>query len=466
MEPLTLADVAQASRGRVLGVGALTPVTGLSIDSRTVGAGDLFACLPGERFDGHAFAEAARAAGAAALLVERPLESELPQVLVDRTLDALGRLGRWNRRRAASALVVAITGTNGKTGTKDLTAAALGSALTTVASPRSFNNQVGVPLTLLAARAGTGAIVVELGTNAPGEIAALAALTEPEVGVITNINAGHLQGLGSVAGVLAEKGSLLDALVGRRLAVLNRDDPSHPALAARAPGDVISFGFSPAADLRATDLHGSLLETRFRVDGGGPSVRLRHLGRHAVLNGLAALAVARAAGVDLAGAAEALSHVPPPPGRLQVRRKGQLTILDDSYNANPGSLAAAAAAMAELTQPGRRVFVVGDMLELGEHAHELHRAAGRALAQCFPRLLVAVGRYAEQLVAGAREIGLQADAIVSCADRQQAGIALGQRVQAGDVVLIKGSRRMALDTLVAGLEVGDGPGGDEAAMAP
>jgi UDP-N-acetylmuramoyl-tripeptide--D-alanyl-D-alanine ligase len=463
VDALRLEAVLAATGGRRAGADGDPELGGVSIDSRAVTKGQLFVCLPGDRFDGHDFAEAAAASGVGALVVERELPVDLPQVVVSSALQALGALGQLRRRAATDALVVGVTGTNGKTGTKDLATAALGAGRRTVGSLNSYNNAVGVPLTLLDIASDTEAVVVELGTNAPGEIASLTALAEPELAIITNVHAGHLEGLGSLAGVRAEKACLLQGLVGRQVSVLNRDDPSYSALADLAPGEVVSYGLSAEADVRARDVRCSIEATRFVLEDGDREVTLRHLGRHAVFNGLAALACAQVAGVDLDAAVEAMGHVPPPPGRLQFRRRGGLFVLDDSYNANPGSLAAAAAAVAELGHPGRRVFVVGDMLELGEASHELHRAAGRALAQSFPHHLVSVGRFAKDVVAGAVEIGLDRAQCQSCADVDEAREALRPLLQSGDLVLVKASRRMALEEVVAGIALPEPEG--EAAIA-
>ncbi len=453
METLSLDTLCSMLKGRREGGRASLKVKRVVTDSRHVQAGDLFVCLVGDRFDGHEYAEQAMRSGAVAVLVHRKKLAVQPAIVVKDTLKAFGQLGRAIRVRAKDhkdPLVVAVTGTNGKTGTKDLTAAALGCDRRTVASRQSFNNAIGVPITLLDIEPKTEAVVVEVGSNAPGEIRQLAKLVKPEVAVITNVHAGHLAGLHDLEGVLKEKSSLLDGLTGRKAAVLNRDDPSFDSLRERAPGEVISFGVDPAADLHALDVRCAANGTSFRVNDGRV-VQLAHLGRHSVLNALAALAVARLSGVDPVRAAEALATVPPPPGRLQLRKLGKLTVLDDSYNANPGSLAAAAATLNEVGLGGRRVFVVGDMLELGPRAASLHRAAGRTLAAAGPELLVAVGIHAKDIVQGAIESGVDADSCVACSDRDCAVEVLERALVPGDVVLVKGSRGMALDALVRDL---------------
>ncbi|MGQ0552135.1 MAG: UDP-N-acetylmuramoyl-tripeptide--D-alanyl-D-alanine ligase [Planctomycetota bacterium] len=456
MESLSLGQVAAAVSGQLSQPNsAQKAVARVCTDSRQVRPGDLFLCLRGPHHDAHEHAAGALAAGAVALVVSRPLPETAPQIVVSDTGAALGALGRAVRRglgRPASAPalhVVGITGTNGKTSTKDLTRAALSARYATVASRSSFNNEVGVPLTLLEIGAGTQAAVVELGTNAPGEIAALAAQAEPTVGVITNIQPGHLQGLGSLSGVLAEKSALLAALVGPRCAVLNRDDPAFAELARRAPGPVLSFGFDPAAHVRAEDLRCSPEGTRFRLRGH--EVRLQLLGRHAASNALAALACAELLEVPLGSAIAALAEVAPAPGRLVLRQCGDLTLIDDSYTANPGSLLASCAAVSALGLPGRFVAVVGEMLELGADSAALHRRVGEQLGAQRPGLLLVVGEAAQPLLAGALAAGLPASAALSAPDLAAAGALLDRVLAPGDVVLLKASRRAQLDQLVTRL---------------
>ena len=422
-------------------------------DSRWIKPGDLFVCLEGPRFDGHTFAAEALEEGALGVVAHRDVPAGVPHLRVTDTLEALQDLALATRRIHDASLdgrVIGITGTNGKTSTKDLAAAALGAAFPCVASERSFNNAIGVPLTLLAVDADTEALVVELGTNRPGEIAAITRLARPEIGVITNIDRGHLAGLGSLEGVREEKVSLLAGLVGRQVSVLNRDDPSFEWLAERAPGPVIGFGCDDRADVVASDVRLSGRDTRFVIDGR-VEVTLRLLGRHAVSNALAAIAAACAAGVELPAAAAAVEQVLSPPGRLQVRELGDVTVIDDTYNANPGSLAAALSVLGELRGAGRLVIVMGDMLELGEAAGALHADAGKGLAGVAPGLVVAVGEQSGRVVAGATDAGLAAGAAHACAAWEQALDVLEQQLRPHDVVLVKGSRGVVLDRLVSRL---------------
>ncbi len=448
-----LGEAAAATGGELRGGDGRRLLRRVTTDSRDVRAGDLFVCLEGPRFDGHDFAAGALASGAAAVVSHRDLVDIRPVIRVADTLAALGALGRHVREQLAAvgeALVVGVTGTNGKTTTKDLTAAALGARWPTVSSRRSFNNAIGVPLTLLDMTAQTRAVVVEMGTNHPGEIRQLASLCEPDVGIITNVQPGHLAGLLSLEGVREEKGCLLEALSGRQVAILNRDDPSFDALARRAPGPVIGFGLSPAAEVRATDVRCDGKGTRFLV-GGSLEVTLQLFGRHTVSNALAAIACACVAGVDQRAAAAALGAVPPVAGRFAVRRLGEITVIDDSYNANPGSLAAALAAVAELRLPGRLVLVVGDMLELGSRSAELHEEAGRQVGAAGPAVVLAVGDQAGHLLSGARQAGLPARALHGVRTCDAAAAVLAAELRPGDVVLLKGSRGVALDRLVSSL---------------
>jgi len=452
VEPVILGDAAQAVGGLLLG-DAGTSIRRVTTDSRDVRAGDLFVCLRGERHDGHDFAAGALRAGAAAVLTDRELPGLRPQLVAGDALVALGALAAHTRRRLEGArcpLVVGVTGSNGKTTTKELIAAALLPRGPVVASERSFNNALGVPLTLLKLSHATRSAVIEMGTNAPGEIAGLAALARPHVGVITNVQPAHLAGLGSVEGVRREKGSLLAGLSGPRLSVLNRDDPCFEALAASAPGPVLSFGVHAAADVRATQVRCLPEGTRFRLDGHR-TVSLRLLGEHAASNALAALAVARAAGVDEDAAVAALAQVNSPPGRLSVSHTREFTIVDDTYNANPGSFAAALAAVSRARLPGRLVVVAGEMLELGDEAAALHEAAGRQVAAAGATLLVAVGPRARDVVAGARRGGLSAGAARACASQAEAEAVLREALRPGDVVLLKGSRGARLENLAARL---------------
>ncbi len=447
-------------------------VEGVSTDSRTTARGDVFFALSGPRHDGHLHLDAAFDRGAVAAVVagERiaALRDRNPgRVLLaaDSPLDALGSLARaW--RRESGARVVAVTGSCGKTTTKDMIATALRAAgKRCVAAPRSFNNNVGLPLTLLSLASDDEVAVVELGTSAPGEIAALAAIARPDVAVLTCIGESHLQHLGSAEGVLAEKMSIVDHLRpdGLRTVVVNGDDPrlagAASRLAVRAGGPRVTTVGRASDDPRDDD-H----DVRARVDSAGwdgvsfqilpDGARVRLScpgGRHLVSNALLAVGALGALGIDTEVAAAGLAGFEPPEGRFRLHRAGGVVLVDDTYNANPTSVRAALEAVSELA--GRRlVLVLGDMRELGACSAERHREVGRAAAALQPLRLVAVGPLAREIASGARDAGLPIDRIEVADDPLDAADAIVDDLRSGDVVLFKASRVVALERAVARVE--------------
>ena len=379
MRAMRVSEIVAATGGRCLGEADGALLRGVSTDTRTLRPGEAFVALKGERFDGHDFVPAALAAGAAAVVAEdrreirrAALESRVPFVLVDDTTLALGRMAVAYRRALDGTTVVAVTGSNGKTTTKEMIYRALSRRGPVVRSVRSFNNHVGVPLTLFSVEPGHRWAVLELGTNAPGEIAALAEMARPHIGVVTNIAETHLAGLGDREGVARAKGELVAALPADGCAVLNRDDPLCANLARLTEARVVFFGRDPAADVFVTDIRPTGEGISFRLNGRR-LVRLRVLGEHNALNAAAAVAVCRRLGLseeEVVSALEAFSGVPK---RLRVRRRGGVTILDDTYNANPGSMQGALGVLAGFPCRGRRVMVCGDMRELGAASRRLHR---------------------------------------------------------------------------------------------
>ncbi|MFG0318795.1 MAG: UDP-N-acetylmuramoyl-tripeptide--D-alanyl-D-alanine ligase, partial [Planctomycetota bacterium JB042] len=366
MEPQLTAEVAAAIGGTAIGRLPET-VAGVSTDTRALAAGELFVALRGESFDGHAFLERAAEAGAAAAVVDRDVDAPpLPLIRVADTGVALLDLARWVRGRLR-AKVVAITGTNGKTTTKDLVAKALAARHRVVSSPKSFNNFVGVPLTLFLADRETDVVVLEIGTNHPGEIATLGDVARPDVAAVTNVSEAHLEGLGSLEGVLEEKASLLDHVAEGGVTVLCRDEPSYDFLRERARGRVVSTGVKRRADYVATMPHCDFERIGFHVNGQD-RVRVPMIGCHNLYNALMAIAVAAELDVAVADASHALRDFEGPPMRLTRRRSGDRLVVDDAYNANPGSTKAAIKTFASIAAPGRKVLVLGDMLELGSGA--------------------------------------------------------------------------------------------------
>ncbi len=458
MEPFLTAEVIGAVRGAPSG---LPPerLVGVSTDSRTVGRGELFVALAGESFDGHAFLgdAAKRGAGAALVRPGTPAVAGLPFIVVADPGAALLELASFQRKRLR-AKIVAITGSNGKTTTKDLTAHALRAKHRVVSSPLSFNNQVGVPHTLFLAGPETDVVVLEVGTNHPGEIAALARVIRPDVAAITNVAPAHLEGLGTIEGVLVEKGSLLEHVADGGLAVLNADDPRHEQLRARAKCRVLTVGVTKRADHVATRPSCDLDRIGFHFDGK-ETVRVPLLGCHNLYNSLMALSIAVELDVPIAAAAAALRTFEGPPMRLEKRVSGARIVLNDAYNANPGSMLAAVKTFASLAFTGRRVLVLGDMLELGKDAERLHREVGEQLSCGDFALVAAVGPLAANVLDGARQHGFEEARLLAYADAESCARDLPRRLAPDDAVLVKGSRRMRLERVVETLLAGGGRGG-------
>ncbi len=430
----------------------LMKVRGVSTDSRALLPGELFFALPGRRVDGHDFAAEALRKGAAAVVVSRdvaiPHRLRERLILVPDTLRALGDSAR-EYRRTWGGMVIAVTGSNGKTTTREMTHHILSAEIPCRQSPRSFNTDVGVPLTLFLLDPRDKAGIVEMGANAPGEIAALAAIAEPNVGMITNIAETHLEGLGSVEGVARAKGELLRALGRSGVAFLNADDDWFDRLVAGYDGRVISFGLSPRAMFRGRELRPDRQGYAFTV-AGQVRVRLRVPGRHNVFNALAALALAHHLGLDLAAAAERLGEFRLPEMRYQVEHVNGITVVSDCYNANPGSMRAALQTFRETSAAGRRLAILGDMLELGQESERLHRSLGTEVARSGVDALWAVGRYAEHVIEAAKRSGLRAP-VFQADDVASAAPQVLDFLKPGDTVLVKGSRGMHMEKLLEGL---------------
>ena len=446
-----LAQMAAVSGGTLLGADA--GFNEVVLDSRRVAAGDLFVALSGSRADGHDFVAAAGAAGAAGALVAHRVETPLAQILVPDVAAALGAAARaW--RAAWSGNMLAVAGSNGKTTTKEMLAAILAEAGVTLATRGNLNNQLGVPLTLLRLAPGKRAAVIEIGANHPGEVAALAALVCPQVGLVTNAGAEHLEGFGSIEGVARAEGELFAALPPQGTAIVNVDDVYAPLWRGMTRARVVGFGFSAAADVRAEglrfdmDARGCVARFEIITPAGRRAIELALAGRHNVQNALGAAAAALATGASLEHVAAGLSGMRAVAGRLQFRQATSgAWLIDDSYNANPSSVRAAIDVLADLG--GRRWLVLGDMGELGDFAAGSHRDAGRfARARGVERL------YAHGPLAAlaAREFGSGAQCFESAEPLVRALQAeLGPDVR----LLIKGSRLNRLERVVAALTGAD-----------
>ncbi|MEK7385833.1 MAG: UDP-N-acetylmuramoyl-tripeptide--D-alanyl-D-alanine ligase [candidate division NC10 bacterium] len=452
MPLFTVQDIVRATQGALVTGDLAVPVTGVSIDSRTLGVGEAFFAIRGYRLDGHAFLGEAAGRGAACLVVHSlhdDVPANVPLVLVEDTTKALGLLAAYHRARF-SVPVVAVTGSNGKTTAKELIAGVLGTRWQVLKPSASFNNQWGLPLTLLKWAPEHEAVVVELGTNRPGEIAHLAGLARPTVGVVTNVAAVHTEFLGSLDGVREEKAGLVRAVPADGWVVLNADDARVAGMTRDAAARVITYGRAATAQVRAV---GDAVETArgvtFALEAGGAraTVTLALAGRHNVVNALAAAAVGVALGLPLDAIARGLAEAQPVAGRCVWRPAGDGRILDDTYNANPGSLRAALETVTAGRGTGRLVVVLGAMLELGAITEEAHREAGRAAVAAGE--LVGVGRSALWAVAAARAAGL-AEAHHATTFEDTVAHLLKHLVP-GDTVLVKGSRGMRLERVVDAL---------------
>jgi len=380
----------------------------------------------------------------AAIVENGAVDGDRPLIHVGDTIEALGRLAAYHRAQTSTA-VIAVTGSNGKTTTKCMIDHVLSQRLTGRAAPSSFNNAIGVPLTLLSVEHGDAYVVVEVGSNARGEVAALAEMASPNVGVVTSIGEAHLAGLDDRSGVAVEKMSLLSHVVRGGMAVVNTDCEEIAGIAKRGVGcNVVSFGTSDAADVRVGDVVGDVEATRFTINGRY-EVELPVPGRHNALNAAAAFAVCRRLSLEPEEIVEALATFRPPPMRLDVTRLGRMTVIDDSYNANPSSMAAAVDVLGGV-ESGRRVLVAGDMLELGSQSKALHEQTGRRIGNSHVDFLVAVGEHGDELITGARAENPEIQTI-RYQDVSQACRDLPKRLTEFDTVLIKGSRRLGLDRL-------------------
>jgi UDP-N-acetylmuramoyl-tripeptide--D-alanyl-D-alanine ligase len=453
MEARPLQFIASACEGELLSGSPDARVSRVCTDSRQVQVGDLFVPLAGEKFDAHDFLVEVARKGAAALLVARAkagqassLYHSVGLVTVDDTRLALGKLAV--RYRADFNLpVVAVGGSNGKTTTKELLAAVLRQKFNTLWSEASFNNDVGVPLTLLKLERGHGAAVIEVGTNHPGELPPLLQMARPQFGVLTNIGREHLEFFGDLAGVVQEEGSLAEFLPASGKLFLNGDGDWTESIVRRTKAGVVKVGFGRHNDWRAEQVRVGEDGVRFEVESPQSeftgAYRLRVLGRHQVPNALLALAAGRELGVTPEQARRGLAECAPPKMRLQIWETHGVRVLDDSYNANADSMLAALQTLHDLPCAGRRLAVLGDMAELGPHTAEAHREIGRSAAELGVNCLVAVGKFARETSQAAQAAGL--NDVTEFADVPAAAAAVKGFVRPGDLILLKASRATGLE---------------------
>lgn len=453
MKPLTLVQIRHAVQGRPLTPPPTAPptVTSVCTDTRQLSRNCLFIALRGERFDGHEFISQAVAGGAVAALVEEApanLPSDVYLIQVKSTRRAMGQLANCVRQTLRGK-VIAVAGSNGKTSTKHLIDAALAPRLRGSTSPKSFNNDIGVPLTIFPADPSQDYLVLEIGTNHPGEIKNLSDIAQPDVAVITNCGAEHLEGLVDLMGVRRENAAITSGLRDNGVLVVNGDDEDLLEATAGHRGRRITFGFERANDLFATDVQVEETGTRFRLNGSRRDVFVPMLGRHAAANALAAIAVGRRLGVPEELVISGLAHSSRPEMRLALSKVAGVTLLNDAYNANPNSMRAAleTAIALPVGASGRRVAVLGDMRELGEKSERYHRELGQLAAQLRFDLLACIGEHATYLADAALAAGHPAAALLRYESASAAAADLPARISPGDLVLIKASRGIQLETV-------------------
>jgi UDP-N-acetylmuramoyl-tripeptide--D-alanyl-D-alanine ligase len=460
MEPRSLEFIASACSAQLRSGSGDVRVVGISTDSRRVEPGELFVALKGERFDGHDFIHEVAAKAAAVVAEQSRTPSSLGKcalLVVDDTRKALGRLA-GEYRKDFGPRMVAVSGSNGKTTTKEIIAAVLNQRLSTLASQASFNNEIGVPLTLLQLDRSHGAAVLEAGTNHPGELAPLIRMIGPEYGVITSIGREHLEFFGDLEGVAREEGWLAELLPAGGKLLLDGDSPWSARLRERTRASVTLAGWDQQNAWRVSSVRQDRQGIAFRVvaprnDFSG-EYRLGLLGRHQAVNALFAIAIAADLGLTRSEVEHGLAECKPSKMRLQLWEANGVRVLDDAYNANADSMAAALLTLRELPCKGRRVAVLGDMAELGAQSEQAHEEIGRRAAETGVGQLFAVGKMAPVTARGARQAGL--NRVMEFSEVDTAAVAVKSFLKEGDLVLLKASRAARLERIAELLRAAEG----------
>jgi UDP-N-acetylmuramoyl-tripeptide--D-alanyl-D-alanine ligase len=449
MDPLTLPEIAAMSGAKLLGKDTGVSISNINKDTRSIQTGDLYVGLRGEKFDGNDFAADALLRGAAAVLLDsssiaQTLSKNHPVLLAENSLAALTRLAAAWRARL-KLRVLGITGSSGKTSTKEFAAAVLGSQYRVVKTRGNLNNHIGVPLSILEASTRDEAAVWEVGMNHPGEIAPLAALIQPACAIITNIGTAHIEYMKTRDAIAQEKGDLAVAVPADGAVILPEADDMTPRIAARCRAKIVRVGFS-CGDLSAESVEATSQGTNFNVVHGGVSrsASIPVHGLHMVQNALLALAAGIEMGVPLEKGIQGLAKTRLASGRLEMKTLAGVTYLDDSYNANPDSMVAALATLRQIPGTGRRIAVLGKMGELGDHAAEGYRHVGESAAK-FADVFFTVGSDASAMAVAARKAGL--GRVHEVEDTAAAARMLSQLARPGDFVLVKGSRSARMETL-------------------
>src|SRR5438477_8827117 len=450
MNPLTLSQVAQFAEASLSSGEGHVVINKVRTESRTVKPVELYVAVRGENFEGHDFIEAGAKAGATGALVDLNWAGYVPNnfalLRATDTLQAYQTLAA-NYRRSLALKVLGITGSNGKTSTKDFAASVLARRFRVTKTEGNFNNHVGLPRTILEATSEDEVAVWEIGMNHPGEIAALSKIAAPDAAIITNIGVAHIEFMGSREAIAAEKGALAEAIEPQGTVILNADDPFSEGIAARTRAKVVFAGTTTGA-VRAIELRQSADGSEFTIVEGAHRCRaqLPVAGSHMVQNALLAVAAGRAFGLSIEECAAGLSAAPLTKARLQIKEIGGVQFLDDSYNANPDSMKAALRTLVELDADGKRIAVLGEMHELGDQSERGHREVGETAAALKIDQLIAIGDIAAAIADAAGQAGLRKTTVVK--STSEAAEVLGEIAAPGDLVLIKGSRAVRTEEVI------------------
>ncbi|MES2791616.1 MAG: UDP-N-acetylmuramoyl-tripeptide--D-alanyl-D-alanine ligase [Planctomycetota bacterium] len=448
MESVSFAQLVASTRGNPVRILDFDDTfTEVVTDSRAVTRGSIFWALCGENQDGHNYVADAEARGAACCVVNRgqPIECAGPLVEVEHTLQALADFAGWYRLQR-DALVVGVTGSVGKTTTREMIYSTLNMGYDGIRSEKNFNNEIGLPLTLLQISRNHEFAVLELGARRTGDIRKLVEIAQPEIGVITAISPCHLETFGSMAGILQGKGELFEALPKSGFAVLAGDDEVTRTLAKRAACKVIQVGQGSHNQIRATNVEMGVNRLKFKV--GGTNYEVPVTGRHYLVSALAAIAVGREIGLETEAIVRGLKAFVPVDSRCEVEQLGALTLINDTYNASPASMQAACQLLADWKTGQRRVLVAGDMLELGAEADAYHQHVGTYAAQAKIDCVIAFGPHADRIAAGAIEAGFPRHGIATCNEMDTVFAVLDCWLDTDTTVLIKGSRGMRMERVV------------------
>jgi UDP-N-acetylmuramoyl-tripeptide--D-alanyl-D-alanine ligase len=450
MNPLALSQIAQFAGASLSSGDGTVVINKVSTDSRMIRPGELFVALRGENFDAHDFVESTAKSGAAGALVNRNWNGHVPKnfalIRATDTLHAYQQIAA-NYRRSLTLKVLAITGSNGKTSTKDFAASVLARKFRVAKTEGNFNNHVGLPRTILEATSDDKLAVWEIGMNHPGEIAALSKIAAPDAAIITNIGLAHIEFMGSPEAIAGEKGALAEAVGPQGTVILNADDPFSKEIAVRTRAKVV-FAGTTGGTVRAIEIRQSADGSEFTILEGAHRCRaqLPVAGVHMVQNALLAIAAGRAFGLSIEECAAGLAAAPLTKARLQIKEVGGVQFLDDSYNANPDSMKAALRTLVELDAEGKRIAVLGEMRELGVESERGHREVGETAASLGVDQLITVGDTAEMIAQAARAAGLEKVSAVRSTD--EAAELIGEIAGPGDLVLIKGSRAARTEEVI------------------